>query len=211
WRVRSDELQRLVVRLCSLGLMHVEDLASAGDSVPPVRRRKATLADDVPTCPGVYLFLGPRQEVLYVGTASNLRRRVRSYFTAAGMRKRIGEMVDLATAVRPIPYTTPLEAAVRDLRATAEHDPRYNRRTGPPRTGRSPAPPHWRRPCPSGAPSPSTTRATTAAPAPRSGAPGSGSPPRPTRGCRWRAPLPRSTAEHAWVRSPPGLVLLLLW
>src|SRR5699024_12823248 len=132
WRVRSDELQRLVVRLCSLGLMHVEDLASAGDSVPPVRRRKATLADDVPTCPGVYLFLGPRQEVLYVGTATNLRCGVRSYFTAAEKRKRIGEMVDLATAVRPIPCATPLEAAVRELRAIAEHDPRYNRRSRTP-------------------------------------------------------------------------------
>src|SRR5699024_5361972 len=83
--------------------------------------------------------------------------------------------------------------------------------TWPLRSGPSRAPPRWRRPCASCAPSPSTTRATTAAPAPRSGAPGSGSPPRPTRGCRWRAPLPRSTAEHAWVRSPPGLVLLLLW
>ncbi|HLS63627.1 MAG TPA: hypothetical protein VK060_09630 [Ruania sp.] len=80
----------------------------------------------------MYLFLGPRQEVLYVGTATNLRRRVRSYFTAAEKRRRIGEMVDLATAVRPIPCATPLEAAVRELRAIAEHDPRYNRRSRAP-------------------------------------------------------------------------------
>src|SRR5699024_10245271 len=171
-RATVDVLHGLFARMSSLGLTHVEDLATAADPVPPARRRKATLADDLPTSPGVYLFLGPRQEVLYVGTATNLRRRVRSYFTAAEKRKRIGEMVDLATAVRPIPCATPLEAAVRELRALAEHDPR-----DPPRTG----------------------------------APGCGSPPRPTRGCRWPATLPRWTAERAWARSPPGPVLLLLW
>ncbi|HLS65208.1 MAG TPA: DEDD exonuclease domain-containing protein [Ruania sp.] len=131
-RATVDVLHGLFARMSSLGLTHVEDLATAADPVPPARRRKATLADDLPTSPGVYLFLGPRQEVLYVGTATNLRRRVRSYFTAAEKRKRIGEMVDLATAVRPIPCATPLEAAVRELRAIAEHDPRYNRRSRTP-------------------------------------------------------------------------------
>src|SRR5699024_2824521 len=99
-RATVDVLHGLFARMSSLGLTHVEDLATASDPVPPARRRKATLADDLPTCPGVYLFLGPRREVLYVGTATNLRRRVRSYFTAAEKRSRIGEMVDLATAVR---------------------------------------------------------------------------------------------------------------
>ena len=131
-RATVDVLHGLFARMSSLGLTHVEDLATASDPVPPARRRKATLADDLPTCPGVYLFLGPRQEVLYVGTATNLRRRVRSYFTAAEKRARIGEMVDLATAVKPIPCATPLEAAVRELRAIAEHDPRYNRRSKAP-------------------------------------------------------------------------------
>ncbi len=131
-RATVDVLHGLFARMSSLGLTHLEDLATAADPVPPARRRKATLADDLPTRPGVYLFLGPRREVLYVGTATNLRRRVRSYFTAAEKRARIGEMVDLATAVRPIPCATPLEAAVRELRAIAEHEPRYNRRSRAP-------------------------------------------------------------------------------
>ena len=131
-RATVDVLHGLFSRMSSLGLTHVEDLPTAADPVPPARRRKASLADDLPTGPGAYLFLGPRREVLYVGTATNLRRRVRSYFTAAEKRARIGEMVDLATAVRPIPCATPLEAAVRELRAIAEHDPRYNRRSRKP-------------------------------------------------------------------------------
>src|SRR5699024_314059 len=44
----------------------------------------------------------------------------------------IGEMVDLAASVRTIPCATALEAAVRELRAIADHAPRYNRRSRAP-------------------------------------------------------------------------------
>lgn len=131
-RATVDVLHGIFSRMASLGLTHVEDLATAADPVPPRRRHKSHLADDLSTGPGVYFFLGPAEEVLYVGTAVNLRRRVRSYFTAAEKRARIGEMVDLAQAVRSIPCATVLEAAVRELRAIAEYAPRYNRRSRAP-------------------------------------------------------------------------------
>ncbi len=131
-RATVDVLHGLLGRLAPLGATHLEDLATLGDPVPHKRRRKATLADSLPTGPGVYQFLGPGGEVLYVGKAVNLRRRVRSYFTAAEKRKRIGEMVDLTQEVRPIPCATELEAAVRELRLIAELDPPYNRRSRKP-------------------------------------------------------------------------------
>ncbi|MEK6582000.1 MAG: GIY-YIG nuclease family protein, partial [Nitrospirota bacterium] len=34
----------------------------------------------VPPKPGVYLFKGPKENVLYVGKAKNLKNRLRSYF-----------------------------------------------------------------------------------------------------------------------------------
>ena len=131
-RATVDVLHALFGRMTALGVTHLEDLATAADPVPHARRRKATLADYLPTGPGVYQFLGPRGEVLYVGTALNLRRRVRTYFTAAEKRARIGEMVDLATQVRPIPCATALEAQVRELRMIAELKPPYNRRSRAP-------------------------------------------------------------------------------
>ncbi|TDE88957.1 DEDD exonuclease domain-containing protein [Occultella glacieicola] len=131
-RATVDVLHALLARMSGLGVTHLEDLTTAADPVPHARRRKSTLADGLPTGAGVYQFLGPKNEVLYVGTAVNIKRRVRSYFTAAEKRARIGEMVDLATGVRPIPCATPLEASVRELRLIAEHKPPYNRRSRAP-------------------------------------------------------------------------------
>lgn len=128
-RATVDVLHALLERLAPLGITHLEDLAGAADPVPPDVRRKRTLADGLPEAPGVYLFRGPGDEVLYVGTSTNLRKRVRSYFTAAEKRGRITEMVRIAHAVTPVVCATPLEASVRELRLIAEHAPRYNRRS----------------------------------------------------------------------------------
>ena len=138
-RATVDVLHAMLERLAPLGVTHRGDLRGAAARVPEGVRRKHTLADGLPSSPGVYMFRGPRDEVLYIGTASNLRRRVRSYFTAAETRGRIKEMVQLATAVTPVVCATTLEAQVREVRLIAEHAPRYNRRSKhPERT-------HWLR------------------------------------------------------------------
>ncbi|MDO5700075.1 MAG: DEDD exonuclease domain-containing protein [Bowdeniella nasicola] len=128
-RATVDVLHALLERVGPLGITHAEDLATLTDPVPPRRRRKAHLADGLPSRPGVYRFLGPAEEVLYVGTATNLRRRVRSYFTTAEKRTRIGEMIDLANRVDAVECAGALEARVRELRMIAAHDPPYNVRS----------------------------------------------------------------------------------
>ncbi|MFC8924129.1 DEDD exonuclease domain-containing protein [Cellulosimicrobium sp. NPDC057127] len=128
-RATVDVLHALLGRLGPLGVTHLEDLATATDPVPQDVRRKRHLADGLPDAPGVYLFRGPGEEVLYVGTSTSIRRRVRSYFTRSEKRGRITEMVRIAHAVTPVVCATPLEAQVRELRLIAEHAPRYNRRS----------------------------------------------------------------------------------
>jgi DNA polymerase-3 subunit epsilon len=128
-RATVDVLHALLGRLGPLGVTHLEDLATATDPVPQDVRRKRHLADGLPDAPGVYLFRGPGDEVLYVGTSTSIRRRVRSYFTRSEKRGRITEMVRIAHAVTPVVCATPLEAQVRELRLIAEHSPRYNRRS----------------------------------------------------------------------------------
>ncbi|HEY5516275.1 MAG TPA: DEDD exonuclease domain-containing protein [Pengzhenrongella sp.] len=128
-RATVDVLHALLSRLAPLGITHLEDLATATDLVPADVRRKRHLADGLPDAPGVYMFRGPGEEILYVGTSTSIRTRVRSYFTAAEKRGRMTEMVRLAHTVTPVVCATTLEARVRELRLIAEHSPRYNRRS----------------------------------------------------------------------------------
>ncbi|PFG19513.1 DEDD exonuclease domain-containing protein [Serinibacter salmoneus] len=128
-RATVDVLHGLLARMAPLGVTHLEDLATAADPVPEARRRKATLAQDLPSTSGVYQFRDASGRVLYIGTATNLRSRVRSYFTASEKRKRMAEMLTIAASVHPIPCPTPVEAAVREIRLLAEHRPPYNQRS----------------------------------------------------------------------------------
>jgi DNA polymerase-3 subunit epsilon len=128
-RATVDVLHGLFERLGPLGITTLEELTGLTRQVDPERRRKRHLADGVPGGPGVYLFRGPRDEPLYVGTSADLRTRVRSYFSSSEQRSRITEMVGLAQRVEAIPCAHALEAAVRELRLIAEHKPRYNRRS----------------------------------------------------------------------------------
>ncbi|WP_235931434.1 DEDD exonuclease domain-containing protein [Actinomyces respiraculi] len=131
-RATVDVLHAALEALAPLGVTHVEDLATATDPVPPRRRAKSRLAQGLPSTPGVYEFLSATGEVLYVGSAVDLRRRVRSYFTAAEKRSRVAQMLDTTVDVRVIPTPTQIEARVRELRLIAELDPPVNRRSRSP-------------------------------------------------------------------------------
>ncbi|WP_197320405.1 DEDD exonuclease domain-containing protein [Saccharomonospora sp. NB11] len=128
-RATVDVLHGLLERVGSLGVQSLEELLDYLPDVTPTQRRKRELAKDLPERPGVYLFRGPSDEVLYVGTASNLRRRVRQYFTSSESRGRIKEMVTLAERVDTVECAHALEASVRELRLLAAHRPAYNRRS----------------------------------------------------------------------------------
>jgi DNA polymerase III subunit epsilon len=124
-----DVLHGLIERVAAFGVHTLEEMRAFAKTPTPEQQRKRHLAEDIPRAPGVYLFEDARGEVLYVGKSTDLRTRVRSYFTAAETRRRVREMVGIAERVRPIVCATGLEAEVRELRLIAEHKPRYNRRS----------------------------------------------------------------------------------
>ncbi|WP_239020733.1 DEDD exonuclease domain-containing protein [Nakamurella antarctica] len=126
-RATVDVLHALLERVGPLGVQSLSELTEVVKDLSPARRRKRHLADRLPQAPGVYLFRGPEDQVLYVGTATDLRRRVRSYFSAAESRARIKQMVGLAVRVDHVVCAHPLEANIRELRLIAAHRPPYNR------------------------------------------------------------------------------------
>jgi DNA polymerase-3 subunit epsilon len=128
-RATVDVLHALMERVGSVGVHSLEELLDYIPGVTPTQRRKRDMAAHLPNTPGVYLFRGPSEEVLYVGTATDLRRRVRQYFTASETRPRLREMVALAIRVDHVVCAHPLEAQVRELRLIGAHKPAYNRRS----------------------------------------------------------------------------------
>jgi len=128
-RATVDVLHGLIERVGNQGIHTYTELRSYLPDVSPAQRRNRHLASSLPRRPGVYLFRGPSSEVLYVGTAVDLRRRVGQYFNGADPRTRIKEMASLATAVDHVECAHDLEAGVRELRLLAAHAPPYNRRS----------------------------------------------------------------------------------
>jgi DNA polymerase-3 subunit epsilon len=122
-------LHGLIERAGALGLSTLTDLRDLRGRVDPERRAKRRLAEGLPTGPGVYVFQDAQGAALYVGTASNIRSRVQSYFTASETRRRIAEMLTVAHSVHPIACATALEAHVREIRTIHDRAPRYNRRS----------------------------------------------------------------------------------
>ncbi|MET4432353.1 DNA polymerase-3 subunit epsilon [Mycolicibacterium sp. 624] len=128
-RATVDVLHGLIERVGNQGVHTFPELRTYLPNVTPAQRGKRHLAAGLPRRPGVYLFRGPSDEVLYVGTSVDLHRRVAQYFTGADPRTRMKEMVALASAVAHVECAHDLEAGVRELRLLAAHAPPYNRRS----------------------------------------------------------------------------------
>lgn len=132
-RATVDVLHALLERLGNQHVRTFVDLRAYLSHATPAQRAKRGLAAGLPARPGVYLFRGPSDEVLYVGTSSDLRRRVAQYFNGSERRRRMAEMVALADRIDHVECAHRLEAGVRELRLLAAHAPPYNRRSKFPR------------------------------------------------------------------------------
>ncbi|MGA9872431.1 MAG: DEDD exonuclease domain-containing protein, partial [Rhodococcus sp. (in: high G+C Gram-positive bacteria)] len=134
-RATVDVLHALIERVGNQGVHSYAELVDYLPNVSAGQRAKRSLASHLPRTPGVYLFKGPGNEVLYVGTSNNLQRRVRNYFTGSETRGRMKEMVSLAVDVDYVECAHALEAGVRELRLLSAHIPPYNRRSKFPKKG----------------------------------------------------------------------------
>ena len=81
---------------------------------------------DLPAKPGVYLFRTSNERVLYVGKATVLSQRIRSYFSSKPDRVMIPELVNKADEIECIVTNSPQEALVLERQLIKQHRPRYN-------------------------------------------------------------------------------------
>ncbi|MFA5335433.1 MAG: excinuclease ABC subunit UvrC [Candidatus Omnitrophota bacterium] len=81
----------------------------------------------LPAQPGVYIFKDDAGKVLYVGKASSLRNRVRSYFQRS--KDHVPRIEALVAKVRDIDFVTTAteaEALLYESNLIKEHQPKYN-------------------------------------------------------------------------------------
>ncbi|MEX0835670.1 MAG: exonuclease domain-containing protein, partial [Nitriliruptor sp.] len=79
-RATVDVLHGLIERAGTYGATTLEDLRDLSRSTSEKAYRRVGLVRDAPRTSGVYRFLDERGEVLYVGKATDLRSRLRTYF-----------------------------------------------------------------------------------------------------------------------------------
>ena len=93
---------------------------------------KQELQQKIPDESGVYFFLGKRKEILYIGKATSLRSRVRSYFDDAIEEKRSPLIAEMVQEARSIDWTVTdsvFEALILEANLIRTHKPRYNTRS----------------------------------------------------------------------------------
>ena len=82
-------------------------------------------AHSLPLGPGVYIMMDASREVIYVGKAKNLHRRVSSYFN----REQTGKTKKLVNDIRDFTYivaTSETEAFLIEINLIKKYDPKYN-------------------------------------------------------------------------------------
>jgi excinuclease ABC subunit C len=86
----------------------------------------------LPDAPGVYFFLDTKKKILYIGKATSLRNRVRSYFALDLKDKRselIENMVDGAHSIEVTETESVLEALILETNLIRTHKPYFNTRS----------------------------------------------------------------------------------
>jgi excinuclease ABC subunit C len=84
----------------------------------------------LPSAPGVYRFLDERERVIYVGRATDLRRRVGSYWGDLGDRRHLRRMVPQVAHVQAVECASVHEAAWLERNLLERARPRWNRVRG---------------------------------------------------------------------------------
>src|SRR5262245_2870460 len=96
-----------------------QSLAAGRDAI----MRFAKLA---PSTPGVYRMVGPGGDVLYVGKAKNIKKRIIAYARPTGHVSRIERMIAATASIEFVSTTTETEALLLEANLIKQLRPRFN-------------------------------------------------------------------------------------
>jgi excinuclease ABC subunit C len=102
--------------------MEIDQLPGTGTG----RNIIAEFARHAPSAPGVYRMTGAGGEVLYVGKAKNLKKRILAYARPTGHVSRIARMVAATSAIEFVSTATETEALLLEANLIKRLRPRFN-------------------------------------------------------------------------------------
>jgi excinuclease ABC subunit C len=102
------------------------DLAAAGSPLAAGRAAIARHAKHAPNAPGVYRMIDAQGEVLYVGKAKNIRKRIVAYTRPTGYDSRIERMIAATASLEFVTTATETEALLLEANLIKRLRPRFN-------------------------------------------------------------------------------------
>jgi excinuclease ABC subunit C len=102
------------------------DLATGAGPLAAGRAAVARYAKVAPNSPGVYRMTDARGEVLYVGKAKNIRKRILAYTRPTGYDTRIERMIATTAALEFVSTATETEALLLEANLIKRLRPRFN-------------------------------------------------------------------------------------
>lgn len=120
-----DVLHHLIERVAGFGVTTLEDLLAISATKMDGTFSKIRMTDELPSKTGIYRFIG-NDKTLYVGKATDIRSRVRSYFYG-DPRRRIKDLLRETDRIEAAVFPTLIEAEIAEARAIAAEMPPYNR------------------------------------------------------------------------------------
>jgi excinuclease ABC subunit C len=102
------------------------DLAALGGSLPAGRAAIARYSKLAPSSPGVYRMIDAQGDVLYVGKAKNIRKRIVAYGRPTGYDTRIERMIAATASLEFVSTATETEALLLEANLIKRLRPRFN-------------------------------------------------------------------------------------
>lgn len=132
--VTAHAWRAIVPRLAAQGVTTWAEL-QAWLAAPAKKRERRAFSisrearQALPGEPGVYRFVRPSGDVLYVGKAVNIKKRIQSHFTAAAGSRTTDRALEMLSQANDVTFTvtpTALEAALLEADEIKRLDPPYN-------------------------------------------------------------------------------------
>ena len=90
-----------------------------------VNKKIKKILSDLPHSPGVYKMLNDKKEIIYIGKAKDLSKRVRQYFQKQNHALKTQKLLEKVVDIKFTAVDSDLEAILLETTLIKKHKPKY--------------------------------------------------------------------------------------